>query len=852
MIINATSHTMKNIWRFFLVIFLFITLLFVFLTNGIRIKSIELPKVKISQLYIKLDKKLIVTIDTIDIDAQSKNNSSIEEVYQLIYNLPYLYSLFESISIQNLIYDNKIIHFLYKDEVFYADSDFLTINAKVRGWKNSIEIVIQQMILKDFHIKLNGNLEAKLKERLFEFRGNFTTFNISGGVELRVDKDDLYYRLNTQKFATLKPFMDFLSKKTDMEPLISAWVYKKIVADEYQLHNLEGKFNLDTFDFYPNLMKARATGKNAVIKFDKNAPSALVNELDVILKNDQLIFDVKKAEYQGKDVTNTKVHIYHLMSVGAGIVVDIHANTILDDSIHAVLHAFDIKVPITQTAGTTEANVKIDIKFLPFGVKSYSGNFKINDANITLSGLPIYSKSGYIELDNGMVYLQDVNLKYDTVFNIYTSGDLNLTNGIYKSDNKINSLHVKFDQLDLLHVEHVNSKATMQIKENGTFIYIDSFKTNLEFLTANNKINVEKLNLIYPYSKLMKDIDIKDGQLNIETKNFKSYNVKAKLEEMNLPLSQNGKQLTKMDLNVTTDGNTLELISSDKKIKITKKEEGLKLIIKDIDVTFDSSKYGDPVDVGKVTIVGINSNIIDTNSTVKIPINHFVYKLDGKNTTFNSELFAQTIFMEQTDKTLYLSSKNLTDMFVNSIFGKDVFENGSFELHVDGVDTKHFDATITAKNTTIKGMTFYNNLMAFMHTIPSLISFKSPGFNEDGYKITYALLGFKRDGDIITIDELNVNGNSADIRGTGTINLETDEVNIDLQISIFKNLSSIVSNIPVFNYIFLGKDGRLYTDVKIEGTLSEPKIKTNIIQDTALSPFGFIKRTIETPFRIFQ
>jgi len=622
MIINATSHTMKNIWRFFLVIFLFITLLLIILTNGIRIENLELPKVKISQLYIKLDKKLIVNIDTIDINVQSKKNSFLEEIHNITSKLPYLYSFFESISIQNLIFNNKTIHFLYKNEIFYVDSNLFTIDAKLRDWVDTIEIDIQQMILKKIHLKLKGNLQAKLKEKLFNFRGNFTTFNINGGIEIRANKNMIYYRLNTKKFKTLNPFMDFLSKKTDMEPLISAWIYKKIVADEYQIHNLEGKFNLDTFNFYPSLMKARATGKNAVVKFDDNAPSALVNELDVILKNDQLIFDIKKAEYQGKDVTNTKVRIYHLMTVGAGIVVDINANTILDNSIHAALHAFDIKVPITQTSGTTEANVKIDIRFLPFGVESYTGYFKINDANLTLSGLPVYSKSGYVELNNGIVHLKNVNLKYDTIFDIYTSGDLNLTNGVYNSNNKINSLDVNFNELDLLHVEDVNSTASMQIKEDGTSIYIDNFKTNLEFLTNNNKITIENLNLFYTYSKLLKDIDIKNGNLKIDTLDFTHYNIKAKLKGTNIPLRRYGKQLKEIDLNITTDGKNLELLSIDKKIKISKKKK-LKLEIKDIDVTFDSSKHNDTIDLGEITVIGINSNIIDTNSSLVIPSNNF-------------------------------------------------------------------------------------------------------------------------------------------------------------------------------------------------------------------------------------
>jgi len=851
MIINATSHTMKNIWRFFLFIFLLIIFLFVVLTNGVKIENLELPKIKISQLYIKLDKKLIVSIDTLDIRIQSKNNTSLEELKDVTKNLPYLYSLFKYISIQNIIYHNKTVHFLYKDKIFYADSDFLTIDAELEDKEDSIEVKIKQLVLKDFHLKMKGNLDVNIKEKLFDFKGNFKTFNINGEAELRLEDNMLYYRFNTKKFKTLKPFMDFLSKKTDMEPLISAWVYKKIIADEYQLHYLEGKFNLDTLDFYPNLMKAKATGKNAVVKFDENAPSALVNDLDVILKNDQLIFDVKKAEYQGKDVTNTKVHIYHLMTVGAGIVVDINANTILDDSIHAVLHAFNINVPITQTAGTTEANVKIDIRFLPFGVKSYSGYFKINDANLTLSGLPIYSKSGYVELDNGMIYLKDVNLKYNSLFDIYTSGDLNLTNGLYKSQNKIHSLDINFDELDLIHIKDFNTTATMQINKYGTNIYIDDLKTNLEFLSKNNKITIEDLNLLYPYSNLMKEIGLKVGDLTIDTTDFKNYDVKASLKKMNLPIRQNGNQLKELDLYIKTNGEKLNITALDNKIEVIKNED-IKIVIENLDVTFDSSKHGNSLDIGKVTVIGINSNIIDTNSTLTIPSNQYIYELDGKNMTFKSRLFAQTIFMKQTDKTLYIESKNLNDLFMNTTLGKEAFENGSFELHVDGNNTKNFDGTFIAKDTVVKGMSFYSNLMAFMHTIPSLLTFKNPGFNENGYKVDYAFVDFTRVDNILTINRININGKSTDITGKGTINLETKELNITLQISVFKNLSSIVNDIPLVNYIFLGDNEKMYTQIDVKGTMEDPIIETNIVKDTAFSPFGILKRTIETPFRIFQ
>ena len=802
-------------------------------------------------MYIKLDKKLIVTIDTLQIDTKNKNNSSIKEIENLTNYLPYIYQLFDYVSIQNIKYSNKTIHFLYKDKIFYVDSNFITIDAKFNNKKEAIEIDIKNMILKDFALNLNGYLTVNLKNELYNFKGKYNTFNINGDINLNIKNNNLFYSLNTKKFNTLKPFMDFLSKKIDIEPLLSEWIYKRIIASEYKLHYLKGKFNLNTYDFYPKLMSAKATGKNTTIRFNDKAPLAVVKDMDIILEDNKLIFDVKKAEYQGKDLSRTKVHIYHLMTAGAGIIIDLKANITLDDSIHAALLAFNIKIPITQTSGKTESNVKIDINFLPIGIKSYTGYFKINDANISLSGLPIYSKSGYIELDNGIVRLNSVNLKYDTIFDIYTSGDLNLTSGVLKSINKINSLNINFDSLNLLHVEDLNTTASMTILNNGTSIYVDKFKTNLEFLSDTNKITIENLSSIYKYSPIMKLLNAKDGQLNLETEDFKKYNIFTKIKNADLPLMVNNKKIKNLDLVINVDGKDLDIVSTNYDIKV-KKRKNIVANIKNIDIAIDSSSMSDSMEIKNLTIKGINSNIIDINSSIKIPSNKYILKINDKNITYDSQLFKQTIFLEQTKNSIYLDSKNLTDMFINSLLGKDIFENGAFKLYLDGDNSKKFDGTFIAQNTIIKGMEFYNNIMALMHTIPSLATFKNPGFNEKGYKIDYAYLDFTRAGDIITIDKLNIDGKSADIIGSGNINITTGAINITLQISVFKNLSSIVNEIPVVNYIILGKDGKMYTQIEIKGTISKPIIKTNILQDTALSPFGIIKRTLETPFRIFK
>ena len=846
MIINATSHTMRNIWKFFLVIFLLITFLFIFLQNGIRINSLTLPNVKIKQLYIKLDKKFIVTAHTVTINLDSKRTTSLSELQFLTNKAPIFNGLFKTISVLHLNLHNKSIKFLFKDDIFYIDSDFLTVDAKVTPFDNTIEVNINQIYLKDYQVKLNGLLTINTSNKIVNFRGNYETFNIEGGVELKIQNDILYYRLNSKKFTTFAPFVDFLTTKIYLEPLLKEWIDKKIVAKEYTLNNLEGKINIKTLEYYPLLIKGKASVKNAVVKFNKKVPGATVDDLEITLKDDNLIFGIQKAAYKGKDISKTNVHIYNLLERGSGIVIDLNAKIMLDESIQKILKAYKINIPITQTAGKTQANVVLDIGFLPLQIKNYSGQFQIDDANITLAGLPIYSKSGLIKLDNEKVSIEKANLKYNKLFDLYTSGTLDTSSKIYKSKNYIKSLHVNLGNTQLLNISDFNSSATLDFNKK-TIIHIDKLGATLNFDDDINNIKVENLASLYDYSKLMQDIQVKDGKLSIKTKDFQHFNVLANLKNIKLPIKQNGKEINNLDLNIKVDNTQFSANSLDKNIEISQKDT-LKVKIKDLDVLFNSSKLDKSLGIKKIQVEGINSNIIDTNSSMIIPSSHYIYTLDGSNMQLYNQYLSQNLFIQQSDSLFLVRGKSLKASYMNSLLGKDIFEDGLFDVKLDGNNSKDFQGKLLMKNTTLLGMHFYNNLMALIDTIPALLTFKTPGFNDKGYSINKATFDFSKSNDIITINKLEIDGKSTDVIGNGTINAKTNDVNMTLELSVLKSLSSVVNKIPVINYIILGKNGKLYTTLNVTGTLDKPQVKTNVISNTIMSPLNIIKRVIQAPF----
>ena len=67
---------MKKIWRILIPAVLIFVIFIAVLKHGVKIENIDAGDFKIEQLYIKLDKKLILRAQNIEIPKQSAKDSS--------------------------------------------------------------------------------------------------------------------------------------------------------------------------------------------------------------------------------------------------------------------------------------------------------------------------------------------------------------------------------------------------------------------------------------------------------------------------------------------------------------------------------------------------------------------------------------------------------------------------------------------------------------------------------------------------------------------------------------------------------------------------------------------------------
>lgn len=804
------------------------------------------------QLYIKLDKKLIVSIKRLDIDKETQTDTSLEETSAIIQNLPYLNQFFKNIDIKTLSYDNEEIHLSFKDNIFNFESQHASFILEVNPVSLfKVALDIQSAYLKDYNLMFKGNAEVDFKTKAYSFEGTYDTFGIRGLTSLDIKNNLLHYHLQSEVFTNenLKALMDFLVLHVELESLVKDWIDTKIIAKHYQLHSMDGQLDLQTLDYFPLKMKGTATATDALIQFEPSVPPAHIDLVGIELKEDQLLFDVHNGTYGQKPIKQADVYIDKLLTKGTKIVVDLNTSALLNEPIHKILHAFAIDVPITQTSGKTDAHVVLDIQFLPYDINA-TGQFHVTNSHFTLTDVPMFSQEATIRLDNYNVYLDKANLHYKDLFNIYVTGLFDTKTQTYQGLTDIDSIALNFGGASLLNITSLKDiNATLAIDGNDTQITIPSLETSILFSPNNNQFNFSNLSKIAPYSPLLHDNNISVGTLNVKTTDFKQFTALLNLNNVKTPFLDNNQSLDTLSLAISTDTYTLDAKSINGKLN-AHFDTDITLHVNDLNITLpkDSADFETPI---TINLIGTRSSFISYDTNRTILSDSYKLKLIKNAIVLHSTYKRSTFDYEKKSRTMNLMAHAMDTNFINNLLGSNHFDKGDFSLQLEGINDTHYEGTFIMHETFIKDMRFFDNLMSTINAIPSLIAFSDPKFNQNGYFVKNGYIEFSRDGDKVRIKEMKLTGNNADIEGNGDLDFGSNTLSLALRIQTLNAISNAIDFIPLVGGIILGDDKRIATNITVSGNLDDPKIETHLILDTIKSPLNIIKRTLQAPLEIF-
>jgi hypothetical protein len=826
------------------------------LYKGIRIDNLSFLNIKIEGLYIKLDKKLFVEINDIQInsDVSKSNNSAFFDVDKILDMFPPIYTLFDTININNIKYGNESAKILYKNELFFVDSPKLTVKTKLEITQGrKLNLGIEQILLKDFDIEIFGNLNADIKRNEYDFNGFFRAFDINGKLKIDIINNIAIYNISSNEFKSPEIILNNIRSHVKIGDEIASWIYGRIKAASYQILSFNGKIDLSTLDFYPKLIKAHAVAKDINVTFHKDVPPANVKNARVVIGDNKIVFIIDKAVYEGKEVDGGVV-VYNLIEGEPGVVIDLNTNAYFDETINKILKGFiNIELPIRQTSGNASSHVNIDVKVATVNV-TVIGKFILNDANISIANIPMFSPYAVIDLNNTMINFSDARLKYGDIFDISANGTLNASQKHMDANSYIHSVNIEAENKSVISLENISTPFTFDIVNDGVQLGFEEFEANFTF---GNKsvIALNSLKKLYPYSQIMRQYSIQRGRINFETSDFTNINGNARIYGLDLPLFSNNTKVSTFRGTFNTRNNSLYVKSSDNNI-LFDLEKSINLTLNNLDVLYDansSSKIANNSDSMPINVKILNGNIKVANSNITILSENLSLHV-GKNNSIAANLTYKNGEIELLKDKNYFSINAIDTRgeFVNRLINKEFFNGGTFSAAIAGNSEDDFSGIVTIRNTKMKDFKVINNIIAFLNTIPNLATLNDPGYSSTGFPVKSGIIEFTRIKNLIYIPTLFLEGYSSDIVGLGYVDLDNNEIYLDLRISTVKALSTIIDVIPFVNFIILGEDGKIDIHIYIKGKLDDPKVETNIMEDTIMSPINIIKRVFQLPFYIFR
>jgi len=850
--------------KFFIILILSLLLL---LKYGIKINDFEFYGVKLEQLYIKLDKKIIVRAKQIKLPSFKKDvaqKSSDERLLNLSQGVDYLDTFFQEISLESVqIGDDFKIKILFLDDIFFVDSPYLNIDIKFQNeQQDGIDhFIVKNLSLKDFNVSISGEGSANFDKDDYKFDGNFTSHELNGKLSFALKDTLLTYKAYDVNAGSIKDFIAELDSRIHLNSEVKNWIYGYIVADDYHLNEINGKADLKKNDLFLNELNATANAKNLLIKFDKGLPAVNVAEANITLNNSKLKFDLTAPVYKGKKLDGSNVAINNIFDEkSANLELFIKTNSIYDEAINEILRAYKINVPVRQLSGKMDASLKILIKLDEKSLENFdeksviaNGDFKISDAVLDIAGSKFNAKNALVKLVNTSALNIDASGFGLDFFRANAKADINLQKSTGEIKGVIESFDLKEKNDEILAFKNEPFTALLDFnKPSETTLSIEPFGINLSF-GDESVIATKNSNFIMQNSPVLKQNGVLGFEdVSIKSKDFVNLEILAKGLKFDMPfLDKNGSKYDSDDFLITVSKAGVKVQSASKKLSLNIAEKGIEAKSNDLNllVLDDNStkEQSTPLE-----LFAKNSDIILQDLNKTLPFTSFSAEKKGKSTSLNGLAKQGRVGYFSDEKSINLDATDISGEFINDLFGLKSFEGGKFRLKLLGENSKNFKAEVRFFGTYLKDYIFYQRLLSFLNSVPSLLSFKTPDFNDKGFTVKNGKILLTRKGDVIEFLAIEMIGTSADIGGRGTIDLKSKKINIDLELKILKDASGIIDKIPLINQIILGKDRSLSTAIAIRGTTEKPEYSTQILQDALLSPLKIIRNVLQAPFLIFE
>lgn len=664
-------------------------------------------------------------------------------------------------------------------------------------------------------------------------------------------------------------------------------------AKEAQINYLG--LDLDLFDTHVHINNSDVKVNNMFAKYKDIASSHVDLKFNAKKSKGTLDFRIDKISFKESDLELNKsskpLHVSYNISPKQDF-ININQSTwkhkgkkidVASIKIPFDMKTLTAKIPLTSVEASDSISTYVsgNLLFKPIRADLNIDLLKLNYSGIVLDQ-PIaqlnltYDKKFTLISENSIKF--DIDKKKHTLSNLTMNIDsktiktgnveLKINNNIkskfvldynYKNSSAIiDLLNIKYFDNTLGEVFKSNKKvrAYFQKQKNKFFLTVKDYGLEYYMDDKEWKLKFNSLDKVLKYSNVLKKYSLTNGSFLLhKVKNKQNINFTLKSNYKYKLLVANNKPIDNYVLNGVIDGNKNDMhLNINDSVYVSVKDD-IKIKANDIGINRDAIL--NILDDKKMTKGSGKNSKVSFKST-----NCYIFfskerraisdKLDLQY--FNNLLTAQlthkegSAYFKLLDDNFHLYGENFGDRFMENLFAVSKFKGGKLEFSIDGT-SKEYVGSIYAKDTTIRNYRVLNNILAFVNTIPSLVTFSLPGYNRKGLKADSTYINFSFKDDIYKMSDISLKSKEVDILGHGVASIKNNSINLDLNLKT--DLGSSVSKIPLVGYILLG-DESISTSLTVTGKLDDPDVNTQVAKSIMVAPLNIIKRTLMLPFELFK
>ncbi|MCE3047430.1 AsmA-like C-terminal domain-containing protein [Helicobacter kayseriensis] len=850
------------------------------LSKGIRIQHFKIANIELNGLYLKLDNKLILTLDTLAIKKQNKQTHfEFPKAIRWFQNSLVAISYFEKIEVKNIFlpqqkesasvfYDGKRYHLFFPEiqALFQIQQDSHKINLK-----------IQKFIATNFQVQLNGEIDYFLSKDKLAFsliahpygdsQNRQEKLIIKGNSNLKI--------LNVSAFSTPIKSLALYEKDFAKIPALHTWLLQKASFDSARIKNLFFSAPLNE-DFIPKMLKslyAELDFENVGLKLESHLAPITTPFLKAKFQNEILSFSLKDPRYEGLQLDGSFVELHNLSHPSEGVKTLVFlksSDAVLDQRIHKILQTYGIGFDVKQLDSVIDLNLKLSFQKIQDELNVQAqGTFLSQNTHLEVFGMPVFAQSLNLTLDltpNGRhLFINDSQVTLENpLIEGLVSGDINLADKTIQGRLKPNIIHIQTSphpNSPLEKILFLEQDDIAEIAINADFAEVPSINlpdfSIMLTLGESKTIVLEDLSKLYPYSPLLSHLAIKNGKASIQTTDFKNFSIQSELFDLTYPIfDKKWNPIKEFHSNLQISPTSISLQSLDESVTLQYHDNLLKVFLKDKNFDFQALRHNtiplfqsstqEETKPSSSTQKSFSLYLESKNSAIKykeltIPTDEIIVNMNNKKTTIDATHKNGVINVDLYDDIAKFQANNFSGDFINLVAGKEIVQGGLFGIK--GLyKNKILRADMEIQNTTFKNFATLQNIVALIDTIPSLIVFKKPGFSTDGYQVKHGRILMELNDKYLGLKKIDLVGDTIDINGGGIVTLDTQELNISLTISTIKGLSEVLNKIPIVGYLLLGKEGKISTSLILKGTLQNPKSEVTLAEDIISAPFKIIER----------